>query len=64
MHQANAGLDGQYTAFGRITSGIEVVDKMVETPAEAGSGSVAVAQRPKLNSIKVLPAKAEDYQPK
>jgi len=64
MHQANAGLDGQYTAFGRITSGIEVVDKLAETPAEAGSGSVAVAQRPKLNSIKVLPAKAEDYQPK
>jgi len=26
MHQDNAGLDGQYAAFGRVTSGMDVVD--------------------------------------
>ncbi len=30
VHQAAAHLDGQYTAFGRVTKGMEVVDKIVE----------------------------------
>ena len=28
MHAANSGLDGQYSAFGKVTKGIEVVDKV------------------------------------
>ena len=29
MHQDSPHLDGQYSAFGKVTSGIEVVDKIV-----------------------------------
>jgi cyclophilin family peptidyl-prolyl cis-trans isomerase len=32
MHQAAPHLDNQYTAFGELTSGIEVVDKIVSAP--------------------------------
>ena len=31
MHQAAPHLDGQYAAFGRITEGLEVVDKIATT---------------------------------
>lgn len=40
MHQASAGLDGQYSAFGKIVSGIEVVDEIVVTGNPADNGSV------------------------
>jgi cyclophilin family peptidyl-prolyl cis-trans isomerase len=32
MHAAAPHLDGQYTAFGQITSGIEIVDKIATAP--------------------------------
>ena len=32
MHQDSTHLDGQYSAFGKVTSGIEVVDKIVSVP--------------------------------
>lgn len=32
MHQDSPHLDGQYSAFGIVTSGIEVVDKIVSVP--------------------------------
>jgi peptidyl-prolyl cis-trans isomerase B (cyclophilin B) len=32
MHQAAPHLDGQYSAFGRCTDGLEVVDAIVSTP--------------------------------
>jgi peptidyl-prolyl cis-trans isomerase B (cyclophilin B) len=35
MHQDSFFLDGQYTAFGKITGGIEVVDKIVSAPRDA-----------------------------
>jgi peptidyl-prolyl cis-trans isomerase B (cyclophilin B) len=35
MHADSPFLDRQYTAFGMITSGIEVVDKIVEAPRDA-----------------------------
>jgi peptidyl-prolyl cis-trans isomerase B (cyclophilin B) len=33
MHQDSPHLDGQYSAFGKVTQGIEVVDKIVSAPA-------------------------------
>ena len=35
MHQAAPHLDGQYTAFGEITGGLDVVDKIVSAPTGA-----------------------------
>ncbi len=35
MHQVAPHLDNQYTAFGEITSGLDVVDKIVSAPAGA-----------------------------
>ena len=35
MHQDSPHLDGQYSAFGIVTSGIETVDKIVSVPAGA-----------------------------
>ncbi|MBQ0111124.1 MAG: peptidylprolyl isomerase [Oscillospiraceae bacterium] len=34
MHEDAPHLDGQYAAFGRVTKGIEVVDKIAATPTE------------------------------
>ncbi len=33
MHQDSPHLDGQYSAFGKVTEGIETVDKIVSVPA-------------------------------
>lgn len=32
MHQDSPHLDGQYSAFGKVTSGIETIDKIVSVP--------------------------------
>lgn len=34
MHKDSPHLDGQYAAFGKITEGIEVVDKIATTPTD------------------------------
>ena len=34
MHKKSPHLDGQYAAFGKITEGLEVVDKIAETPTD------------------------------
>lgn len=35
MHQDSPHLDGQYSAFGKVTAGIEAVDKIVNLPTGA-----------------------------
>ena len=35
MHQDSPHLDGQYSAFGKVTSGIETVDKIAKSPTGA-----------------------------
>ncbi len=34
MHASNTSLDGNYAAFGKITDGLDVVDKIATTPTE------------------------------
>src|SRR5687768_8363530 len=36
MHARAAHLDGQYTAFGKVTKGLETIDKIVSAPRDAG----------------------------
>ena len=40
MHQDGTFLDGQYAAFGRVTSGIEVVDQIAATQTDANDRPV------------------------
>ena len=35
MHADSPHLDGQYTAFGKATAGLEVIDKIATTPKGA-----------------------------
>lgn len=55
MHKTNTSLDGQYAAFGNVTSGIEVVDAVAQnTPVQDSNGTVAVADQPKILKISVI----------
>ena len=47
-------LDGLYAAFGRVTSGIEIVDKICkETPVEDDNGTVLKENQPIITKIRV-----------
>ena len=53
MHADADYLDGQYAAFGRVLSGIEVVDAICEnTPVTDGNGSVDPENQPVITSVK------------
>ena len=55
MHKDNPGLDGQYAAFGTVTKGMEVVDKICEdTQVEDENGTVAAENQPVIKRIKVI----------
>jgi peptidyl-prolyl cis-trans isomerase B (cyclophilin B) len=60
MHGTNSNLDGQYSAFGDVIEGMNVVDEIAKTPSEPGSGAVKGA-RPKIISVRIVPATAENY---
>ena len=55
MHQAAPHLDGSYAAFGKVLTGMEVVDAIcANTPVTDGNGSVAKANQPIITSIRVI----------
>lgn len=56
MHKDSPHLDGEYAAFGKVTNGIEVVDKIVETVAEYGDGNglIPSEKQPVIEYIKVI----------
>lgn len=55
MHQDSTYLDGQYAAFGHVTSGIEIVDAIcADTPVEDNNGTVAPANQPTIETITVI----------
>ena len=52
MHAAAPHLDGQYAAFGRVISGIEVVDAICEaTPVQDSNGTVLAADQPIIERV-------------
>lgn len=52
MHADAPHLDGQYAAFGMVTEGMDVVDKLAtETPVTDNNGTVAKENQPKIKSI-------------
>lgn len=50
----NQGLDGQYSAFGKAVSGMEVADKIVQTGDPNANGLVEPKKAVVLKSIKVM----------
>lgn len=55
MHEDAPHLDGQYAAFGQVTSGIEVVDAICEnTPVTDYNGSVAAQNQPRIKEIRIV----------
>ncbi len=55
MHKTTTSLDGQYAAFGSVTSGIEVVDAICEkVQVEDSNGTVAAANQPVITKITVV----------
>lgn len=54
MHADSTHLDGEYAAFGMVTSGMEVVDAICEsTPVEDGNGTVLAENQPVITSMQV-----------
>lgn len=54
MHQDSTHLDGEYAAFGKVTEGIEIVDKICEdTQVVDGNGTVEKADQPVIESIRM-----------
>ena len=55
MHADYPSLNGKYAAFGTVTSGMEVVDAIVEnTPVEDDNGTVAPENQPRITSITLV----------
>ena len=52
-HQDRPDLDGSYAAFGQVTEGMEVVDKLVEVPY-GENGAVEEKARPVIKEIRVI----------
>lgn len=54
VHKDYPSIDGKYAAFGKVTSGIEVVDKVCETAKPIdNNGTIPTEQQPVINSIKI-----------
>lgn len=55
VHQDSTFLDGQYAAFGHVTTGMEVVDAICEnTQVEDDNGTVAWWNQPVISEIRIL----------
>ena len=54
MHEDAPHLDGDYAAFGWVTSGIEIVDAICENTPAGYNGAVAEEDRPVITSIRVV----------
>lgn len=55
MQKTTTSLDGQYAAFGTVSSGMDVVDAMcADVPVEDSNGTVAAANQPVITSVKVI----------
>jgi len=55
VHEDSTFLDGQYASFGKVTSGMEIVDKIAEnTKVEDSNGTVLKENQPIINGIKVV----------
>lgn len=54
MYDDATHLDGQYAAFGKVTKGLDVLDKLEKVKAIDSNGTVETSQQPVINSIKII----------
>ena len=55
VHEDSPHLDGDYAAFGHVTSGMDIVDDLAEnTPISDGDGLVTKKKQPVIESIKII----------
>lgn len=55
VHEDSTNLDGNYAAFGKVTEGMEIVDKIAESvKTEDDNGTVLKENQPVINSIRVV----------
>jgi len=55
MHVDYPGLDGHYAAFGHVTDGMDIVDKLAKTEIIEGTdGYVALENQPIIDTIRVI----------
>ena len=55
VHKDSTFLDGQYAAFGTVTSGMDVVDKIcADTSVEDDNGTVAAKNQPVIEKITMI----------
>ena len=55
MQEDTPSLDGQYAAFGKVTDGIEIVDKICEdTLVEDSNGTVLKENQPVIEKITMI----------
>ena len=53
VHEDSEFLDGNYAAFGKVTDGLDVVDRLADTPSAPRSGAVASEDMPVIKSITI-----------
>lgn len=54
VHEDSTFLDGKYAAFGKVTSGMDVVDELAKVKVEDNNGTVSKENQPVMESIKVI----------
>mgnify|MGYP004461220999 FL=1 len=54
VHGDSTFLDGKYAAFGKVTSGMDIVDKLAKIKVEDDNGTVSKENQPIIESIKVI----------
>lgn len=58
MQSDKKALDGQYAAFGKVTSGIEIIDAIcADTPVQDENGTVLKNDQPKIKEVRIVAEK-------
>jgi len=53
MHGTTPSLDGDYAPFGRVIDGLDVVDRIADTPNSGPNGAVAAEDMPVMKSVTI-----------